>query len=485
MTWLQIGSVAGPTAALPSVAFRSANFQVVGSGQGSVSTERILAELPELAARIGQGRFTVNPTPVALAASKTCGPGRPIQDSGSWSCRIRCDPSRSGNNVCPMGSLDVGARVAASDYTRRVQFTRAERPHDDAPSARARHGTRASADVTVASREHSAGVAETAARMVALQRAAGNRAVTSVLGNAPPSLQRAPDDKEGKPGKAPAKDVKPEISDATVDLALPWTWGDYVAFEQTLSGIRFLVAVGKTQESAARSGIAKLATQVAADNAAIKDSARKVTTCFITPATTRFAYWGKAAVLMLDPADADVPTVAHEMGHAVLDAMMQAGGPAGAKSATTSVPARAADLYLRLEQTKPANDSTVPVGLMMVDPSALKAGAKSEHPWENADEFFASAKAAYQTNKKALLTSIKKATAVDPAVGPPAKELLALLDAVFGKGGLPTDALSKDRAAAAGTELKRVKSASQILDSVGIYPQLGWLLDPAGRPGRR
>ena len=67
LTWLQIGSVAGPTAALPSVAFRSANFQVVGSGQGSVGTDRILAELPELAARIGQGTFTVNPTPVALA----------------------------------------------------------------------------------------------------------------------------------------------------------------------------------------------------------------------------------------------------------------------------------------------------------------------------------------------------------------------------------------------------------------------------------
>jgi NADPH:quinone reductase-like Zn-dependent oxidoreductase len=67
MTWLQIGSVAGPTAALPSVAFRSANFQVVGSGQGSVGTEQILAELPELATLVGRGTFTVNPTPVALA----------------------------------------------------------------------------------------------------------------------------------------------------------------------------------------------------------------------------------------------------------------------------------------------------------------------------------------------------------------------------------------------------------------------------------
>jgi NADPH:quinone reductase-like Zn-dependent oxidoreductase len=67
MTWLQIGSIAGATAELPSVAFRSANFQVIGSGQGSVSTEGILAELPELATSIVQGVFTVNPVTVPLA----------------------------------------------------------------------------------------------------------------------------------------------------------------------------------------------------------------------------------------------------------------------------------------------------------------------------------------------------------------------------------------------------------------------------------
>jgi hypothetical protein len=67
LTWLQIGSVAGPTAALPSVAFRSANFSVLGSGQGSVSTRRFLEEIPELAKEIARGTFTVNPVPVPLA----------------------------------------------------------------------------------------------------------------------------------------------------------------------------------------------------------------------------------------------------------------------------------------------------------------------------------------------------------------------------------------------------------------------------------
>lgn len=345
------------------------------------------------------------------------------------------------------------------------------------------------------------------ARVIALQRAVGNRAVAHALtieqrqelsqpGPEPagqdrrldtPAVQRAPDDEVAdKGGQPPTKAGKSPPKDAGSDLKLPWSWGDYTAFELMSSGIRFLVAVGKTRQSAAKSAIPQLASRIAADNAAIADSARRVTTCFITSATTRFAYWGGKAVLMLDPADADVPTVAHEMGHAVLDSMMQAGASTKktTAAATTSIPDRVADLYLRLRDTRVPADSTVAVGLMMVDPSEWSPGAKSEHPWENADEFFASAKAAYQVNKKGLTASIKKATRADKSVGPLAAELLALLDAVFGKGKLPTGVLPKDRSAAATTELGRVKQATQIADSVAVYPQLGWLIDPASRPGR-
>jgi NADPH:quinone reductase-like Zn-dependent oxidoreductase len=67
LDWLQIGSVAGPTVALPSVALRSANFRVLGSGQGSVSAAGILAELPELAGEIVRGTFVVDPVEVPLA----------------------------------------------------------------------------------------------------------------------------------------------------------------------------------------------------------------------------------------------------------------------------------------------------------------------------------------------------------------------------------------------------------------------------------
>ena len=67
LSWVQIGSIAGPEATVPSVALRSANFQILGSGQGSVSTAGILAELPALAEQIARGAFTINARSVPLA----------------------------------------------------------------------------------------------------------------------------------------------------------------------------------------------------------------------------------------------------------------------------------------------------------------------------------------------------------------------------------------------------------------------------------
>ena len=67
LTWVQIGSVAGGSAAIPSAALRAARLEIVGSGQGSVTTAKILAELPTLAREISAGRFTVDAKPVPLA----------------------------------------------------------------------------------------------------------------------------------------------------------------------------------------------------------------------------------------------------------------------------------------------------------------------------------------------------------------------------------------------------------------------------------
>ena len=67
LTWIEIGSVAGPVAAIPSAALRALPLQIVGSGQGSVSTAGILAVLPELVDEITSGALRIETRTVPLA----------------------------------------------------------------------------------------------------------------------------------------------------------------------------------------------------------------------------------------------------------------------------------------------------------------------------------------------------------------------------------------------------------------------------------
>ena len=60
LTWIEIGSVAGLTAMISAAALRAARLQIVGSGQGSVSSGEILAELPALAQEITNGTFDID-----------------------------------------------------------------------------------------------------------------------------------------------------------------------------------------------------------------------------------------------------------------------------------------------------------------------------------------------------------------------------------------------------------------------------------------
>jgi NADPH:quinone reductase-like Zn-dependent oxidoreductase len=71
LDWIQIGSVAGPTIELPSVALRSANFRLQGNGQGAVSTEAYLAELPSLIDEIDTGGIAVTARRAPLADVET------------------------------------------------------------------------------------------------------------------------------------------------------------------------------------------------------------------------------------------------------------------------------------------------------------------------------------------------------------------------------------------------------------------------------
>ncbi len=68
LSWIEVGSVAGSTASIPSAALRAARLQLVGSGQGSVTTAEILAELPALAQELTDGPLCIDARTVPLEA---------------------------------------------------------------------------------------------------------------------------------------------------------------------------------------------------------------------------------------------------------------------------------------------------------------------------------------------------------------------------------------------------------------------------------
>jgi NADPH:quinone reductase-like Zn-dependent oxidoreductase len=59
LDWIQIGAQAGPTLELPSVALRSANLRIQGNGQGAVSPQGYLGELPSLIDEIDSGTLKI------------------------------------------------------------------------------------------------------------------------------------------------------------------------------------------------------------------------------------------------------------------------------------------------------------------------------------------------------------------------------------------------------------------------------------------
>lgn len=67
LEWIQIGAIAGSTIELPSIALRSANLRIQGTGQGAVSTQAYVAQLPSLVDQINAGTLGLKPNPKALA----------------------------------------------------------------------------------------------------------------------------------------------------------------------------------------------------------------------------------------------------------------------------------------------------------------------------------------------------------------------------------------------------------------------------------
>jgi len=67
LDWVEIGGMAGPTIELPSVALRSANFRLSGSGQGALSPRGFLAELPSLIDELLAGAVALSPRVIPLS----------------------------------------------------------------------------------------------------------------------------------------------------------------------------------------------------------------------------------------------------------------------------------------------------------------------------------------------------------------------------------------------------------------------------------
>jgi NADPH:quinone reductase-like Zn-dependent oxidoreductase len=71
LQWIHIGSTAGAKLDLDSELLRKANLWLLGSGQGSLSTEAIVSELPALVQVLASGGFAVNAKSVPLSEVET------------------------------------------------------------------------------------------------------------------------------------------------------------------------------------------------------------------------------------------------------------------------------------------------------------------------------------------------------------------------------------------------------------------------------
>ncbi|MFJ4045179.1 zinc-binding alcohol dehydrogenase family protein [Microbacterium sp. NPDC089987] len=67
LRWIQLGSMAGSTAAIPAAALRSSRLELIGSGIGAVRADEIVDELPALAEAFASGELTVPVRAVPLS----------------------------------------------------------------------------------------------------------------------------------------------------------------------------------------------------------------------------------------------------------------------------------------------------------------------------------------------------------------------------------------------------------------------------------
>ena len=267
---------------------------------------------------------------------------------------------------------------------------------------------------------------------------------------------------------------------------------DILVAQYTVNGVRFGVTVPVVERAAIEKAIPAIADAITEANARISDPKFRVKVCAIAGATTRFATLGDASVLVLDVHDANAPTARHELGHATFHFLRHVAGDA--KQPLHDIAFQLTDVFRRLADTKVVkqyvihsdgrrDEKELPAGLWIADPPQWSGERKlaSEHPWDDADEMFASAREAYLVDRSGFEASISRFAKLDRAVVQPAAQLIALLEALkTGKAPahVPKPSGGATDALAAIDEAGKVEAT---LDSP-LNDTLRWALDPSTTP---
>jgi hypothetical protein len=263
----------------------------------------------------------------------------------------------------------------------------------------------------------------------------------------------------------------------------------------TIGGISIRLSIAATERPTVEANLVGITGAIKEANAAISDPRFHVRLCAIVDTTTRFTTYRQQPILTLAPRDANPGVARHELGHATFDYLRKI---QRTRSPLHSTALQIADIYARLAATKPVRatkktrdvdtgkdtsvEMTFAAGLWIADPPqwSNEPGIRSEHPWSDADELFASAREAFFTNRQGLEASIARFADHDPAVRAPAHELVAVLDALSrGKPPPPSKHASSKEAKDA---LSRTSFASPAEDSLAINTMLLWALEPSTWP---
>lgn len=251
--------------------------------------------------------------------------------------------------------------------------------------------------------------------------------------------------------------------------------------------------------------IKRIAQKTAIMNKKIPTTAKeqRVTRVMICQKSSGFRVFDGEGLIVLEEKDFQSDkyedTVVHEGAHAIFEFHSVSKGAASARI-PDNLALQISDLYSKLSNTKlvplptagfagkappsltlSESAASQPAGLVMVS-DTLWSGSGG-HPWQGVDEFFASAYSAFVQQPKRLGQIIDFYRKFDPAIGPLAVQLLAILQTV----GTPKahDKLRAPRdSAKAKEQLGSIGKPPDYSKDPGLLAAggLDWLLDPSKMP---